>query len=115
MSNPESHTCPTCGHQWRHGHHGGHDCLGNVKAQRDELLEALDVLANGYAGCAWDVGLAPRIKKARAVVAKQKPISEPAICNADGGADCCHKQQDGSCGQSDMECSFQIIKKGSEA
>lgn len=41
MSNPEFHTCHVCGHQWRHGQHGGHDCIGRVTVQRDELLAAL--------------------------------------------------------------------------
>lgn len=41
--NPETHTCPDCGYTWRHGQHGGHSCTVRLKAQRDELLEALRV------------------------------------------------------------------------
>lgn len=43
MSNPEFHTCPDCGFVWRHGHHGGHDCKGRIKNQRDSLLAALEL------------------------------------------------------------------------
>ena len=39
-------------------------------AAAPELYEALDELANGYAGNAWDVGLQPGLKKARALVAR---------------------------------------------
>ena len=53
--NPETHTCPDCGYTWRHGQHGGHSCTVRLKAQRDELLEALrdltsaEGLPEGYA------------------------------------------------------------------
>lgn len=40
-ANPETHTCGMCGYTWRHGQHGGHDCATRLKAQRDELVEAL--------------------------------------------------------------------------
>jgi hypothetical protein len=43
-----------------------------AEKQRDELLSALEELANGYAGNGWDVGLVPRIEKARAAIAKVK-------------------------------------------
>lgn len=26
LNNPAHHTCPTCGHTWLHGQHGGHSC-----------------------------------------------------------------------------------------
>ena len=39
-------------------------------AAAPELLEALDELANGYAGNGWDVGLVTRLDKARDVIAK---------------------------------------------
>lgn len=39
-------------------------------AAAPELLEALDELANGYAGNRWDVGLMLRLEKARAAIAK---------------------------------------------
>ena len=39
-------------------------------AAAPELLEALDELANGYAGNGWDVGLVKRLEKARAAIAK---------------------------------------------
>lgn len=39
-------------------------------AAAPELLESLDELANGYAGNGWDVGIVPRISKARAAIAK---------------------------------------------
>lgn len=39
-------------------------------AAAPELLEALDELANGYAGNRWDVGLVTRLEKARAAIAK---------------------------------------------
>ena len=26
MSNPETHTCPTCGYIWLHGRDGSHNC-----------------------------------------------------------------------------------------
>ena len=35
-----------------------------------DLLEALNELANGYSGNRWDVGIALRLKKARAAIAK---------------------------------------------
>ena len=39
-------------------------------AAAPDLLDALEELANGYKGNRWDVGLVPRIKKARAAIAK---------------------------------------------
>ena len=41
-------------------------------AAAPELYEALDKLANGYVGNAWDVGLQPRLKKARAALSKAR-------------------------------------------
>lgn len=38
-------------------------------AAAPELLEALDELANGYKGCFFDTGLAPRLEKARNAIA----------------------------------------------
>jgi cell division protein FtsB len=29
----ETHTCPSCGYEWQHGKHGGHDCLGRLREQ----------------------------------------------------------------------------------
>ncbi|MBM5575806.1 hypothetical protein [Deefgea sp. CFH1-16] len=45
MSNPVSHTCPTCGHTWRHGHSGDHNCTTRLVQQRGELLAALEAIA----------------------------------------------------------------------
>lgn len=45
-------------------------------AAAPELLEALNELANGYSGNRWDVGIALRLKKARAAIAKA--TGEPA-------------------------------------
>ena len=36
--------------------------------------EALDKLANGYAGNGWDIGLVPRINRAREVLAKTSEL-----------------------------------------
>jgi len=51
MSNPEFHSCPDCGYQWRHGQHGGHSCLTRIKtemttlkSERQELLKSLESL-----------------------------------------------------------------------
>ena len=41
-----------------------------------DLLEALNELANGYSGNRWDVGIALRLKKARAAISKA--TGEPA-------------------------------------
>ena len=41
-------------------------------AAAPDLLEALDELANGYAGNRFDVGIVHRIKKARDVIAKAR-------------------------------------------
>jgi hypothetical protein len=41
-------------------------------AAAPDLLEALDELANGYAGNRFDVGIVDRIKKARAALAKAR-------------------------------------------
>lgn len=37
MSNPEYHTCPDCGYQWRHGHNGSHSCVRRLVARVKEL------------------------------------------------------------------------------
>lgn len=52
--------------------------LANARiiAAAPELLEALNELANGYSGNRWDVGIALRLKKARAAIAKA--TGEPA-------------------------------------
>lgn len=47
--------CPNCGHRWRKGQHGGHDCVGRLKEQRDALLEAMkttlgNIMSLGPAG-----------------------------------------------------------------
>lgn len=31
MSDPTTHTCPTCGHSWQHGHNGSHECTALLK------------------------------------------------------------------------------------
>lgn len=45
MSNPEFHSCATCGYTWRHGQHGGHSCsqylLEHIKELRHLLNEML--------------------------------------------------------------------------
>lgn len=41
MTNPETHTCPTCGYTWKHGRHGGHSCSDRLVQQRDELIGML--------------------------------------------------------------------------
>lgn len=54
-------------------------------------------------------------EQARAVIAKAtntRTMITRTICTATGGADCCHRMQDGSCGQSDMECCYRVIKQG---
>lgn len=48
MSNPEFHTCPTCGYTWQHGQHGGHSCVERLVKQRDELLSALKTAAMAF-------------------------------------------------------------------
>lgn len=37
MSNPEFHSCCTCGYKWRHGHHGGHSCVERLLEQIKKL------------------------------------------------------------------------------
>ena len=49
--------------------------VAGVLKERDELLAALDELANGYAGNGYDVGLLTRLEKARAVIAKTKGVT----------------------------------------
>ena len=42
----EIHTCPTCGHEWRHGQHGGHNCADRLKDQlAAQAAEALRLTA----------------------------------------------------------------------
>ena len=41
-----------------------------LMAAAPDLLEALNELANGYSGNRFDVGIVPRLKKARAAIAK---------------------------------------------
>ncbi len=57
--NPELHTCPDCGYQWKHGQHGGHSCvdrlvkeIAKLKSERDELIKALDSVADEL-GIVW--------------------------------------------------------------
>lgn len=73
MTNPEFHTCPDCGYQWRHGQHGGHSCAQYLKPRieaaeklRDELLAALEevVTISDRKHDAWD--------RAHAVIDKAK-------------------------------------------
>jgi len=40
MTNPEFHTCPTCGYQWKHGEKGTHSCSSRLAKQYDVLLPA---------------------------------------------------------------------------
>ena len=56
---------------------GSGDVEANARliAAAPDLLDALEELANGYKGNRWDVGLVPRIKKARAAIAK---VTTPA-------------------------------------
>jgi hypothetical protein len=49
------HECPTCGHRWVAGMHGGHDCVGRlrsklaaVEAERDGLREERDSLQTTF-------------------------------------------------------------------
>ena len=44
--------------------------VAELREQRDALLRELDVLANGYPGNGWDVGLVPRISSANALIKK---------------------------------------------
>ncbi len=53
--NPEFHTCPDCGYQWRHGQHGGHSCvdrlvkeIAKLKSELDELVSTMASLLNDY-------------------------------------------------------------------
>jgi len=46
MSNPETHTCPTCGYVWLHGKNGSHNCnvllldrIGNLRLELNRLQE----------------------------------------------------------------------------
>ena len=44
MSNPETHTCPTCGYVWLHGRDGSHNCdvllLDRIENLESELNRA---------------------------------------------------------------------------
>ena len=52
---------------------GGVSLMSDAKdAEIARLREALDELANGYAGTGWDIGLVQRIKKARAALAQEQ-------------------------------------------
>ena len=42
--------------------------IAELSEQRDALLKELDVLANGYPGNGWDVGLVPRIESAKELI-----------------------------------------------
>ena len=42
--NPELHTCPDCGYQWKHGQHGGHSCAENLKKQLELISKERDEL-----------------------------------------------------------------------
>ena len=46
MGNPEFHTCTTCGHVWKHGVHGGHDCKGRLVEQNNELIAQVELFKN---------------------------------------------------------------------
>lgn len=52
------------------------EAIRTLLAERDALREALDELANGYAGTGWDIGLVQRIKKARAALAQEQGGSD---------------------------------------
>lgn len=55
---------------------GGAERELRLLAERDALREALDELANGYAGNRWDIGLVQRLKKARAALAQEQGGSD---------------------------------------
>lgn len=89
MSNPELHTCHVCGHQWRHGQHGGHDCIGRVTVQRDELLDALkecvedsEQAVGEYVEKYGETYRPQRLQAMRDTVTKARA----AIAKAEGGA-----------------------------
>lgn len=42
--------------------------------QRNELIDALDKLANGMPGCGWDNGLVPRLQNARELLNNIKAL-----------------------------------------
>ena len=42
MPNPEWHYCNACNFKWRHGHHGGHDCVKRLVEQKRNLINAID-------------------------------------------------------------------------
>jgi len=44
VSNPEFHQCHYCGHEWKHGEHGGHPCAENLKFQLVELQKQANKL-----------------------------------------------------------------------
>jgi len=39
--NPTHHTCPDCGYVWKHGEHGGHNCVPRLKEKIEKLKSAL--------------------------------------------------------------------------
>lgn len=49
-SNPEFHSCPTCGYTWRHGQHGGHNCSTLLLQKIRVLREALEAISKDSAG-----------------------------------------------------------------
>lgn len=50
--------------------------IAELEAKLEAVLKAMDELANGYAGNRWDVGIVPRLEKARAAIAKARGEEE---------------------------------------
>lgn len=82
MSNPEFHTCYRCGYQWRHGQHGGHDCIGRVEVQRNELLTAMNGLL-AYFESGYSVATGKAVIKTDSLEVR---AAYAAIAKTEGGA-----------------------------
>ena len=45
MGNPESYECHYCGHTWKHGHDGSHNCAMILFEQKQTIITELKLLS----------------------------------------------------------------------